>query len=93
MTQRQAGMTSVEEFHIRLSEYERREQREWERARWVAWSIFSPFVGKNKPRTPQQWVKFHWERGKKQGNPIEISSGQVATLNDIYNDFVRRIKR
>lgn len=93
MTQRQAGMASAEEFHIRLSEYERREQHEWERARWVAWSIFSPFVGKNKPRTPQQWVKFPWEKGKKQGKPIEISSGQVATLNDIYNDFVRRTKR
>jgi hypothetical protein len=55
----------------------------------MAWGIFSPFVGKNKPRTPAQWVKFPWERS--QPTPmIEITESDIMTLNDIFNDFAQR---
>lgn len=89
MTQRQAALTSVGEFIQRREAYEREQQLEWERSRWMAWSIFSPFVGKNRPKTPQQWVKFPWETS--QHTPmIEITESQSMTLNDIFNDFVKR---
>lgn len=86
MTQRQAALTSVGEYMQRREGYERQQQLEWERDRWLAWSIFSPFVGKNRPKTPQQWVKFPWERS--QSTPmIEITESDCMTLNDIFKDF------
>jgi hypothetical protein len=89
MTQRQAALTSVGEYLQRREGYEKQQQLEWARCRWMAWGIFSPFVGKNKPRTPAQWVKFPWERN--QPTPmIEITESDIMTLNDIFNDFAQR---
>lgn len=89
MTQRQAALTSVGEYLQRRDGYEKAQQLEWERCRWMAWGIFSPFVGKNRPRTPQQWVRFPWECG--QSAPmIRISESDEMTLNDIFNDFRAR---
>jgi hypothetical protein len=56
----------------------------------VAWGIFSPFVGKNRPRTPDQWVKFPWEQKHKPTPMIEINESETMTLNDIFNDFFER---
>ena len=91
MTQRQAAWTSVGEYLQRREAYERQQQLEWERCRWMAWSIFSPFVGKNRPRTPAQWVKFPWEHSKS-APMIKINESQIMTLNDIFNDFTNRKK-
>ena len=55
----------------------------------MAWGIFSPFVGKNRPRTPIQWVKFPWEY--KEPTPmIEITESETKALDNIFNDFVQR---
>ena len=86
MTQRQAALTSVGEYMQRREGYERQQQLEWERDRWLAWSIFSPFVGKNRPKTPQQWVKFPWESSQPT-HMIEITESDCMTLNDIFKDF------
>lgn len=86
MTQRQAALTSVGEYLQRREAFEKQQQLEWERCRWMAHSIFSPFLGKNKPRTPQQWVKFPWER-KQTAPMIEITETQVEALNNIFKDF------
>lgn len=91
MTQRQAAFTSVGEFLQRREAYEKQEQLEWERCRWMAWGIFSPFVGKNRPRTPMQWIKFPWEH-KAPTPMIEINESATMTLNDIFNDFLERKK-
>lgn len=92
MTQRQAAWTSVGEYQQRLKAYEKQQQQEWERSRWMAFSIFSPFLGKNRPRTPQQWVKFPWEQH--QVKPmIHIDESQEIMLNNIFNQFNTRKKQ
>ena len=83
-------MTSVGEYLQRREGYEKQQQLEWERCRWMAWSIFSPFVGKNRPRTPAQWVKFPWEQSKATTPMIEIKESEIMTLNDIFNDFKQK---
>ena len=88
MTQRQAAETSVGEWLQRKEGYEQKQQLEWERARWVAYSIFGPFV-KNRPVTPQSWVRFPWEKGKR-AKMIEISPNDVITLDNIFTDFQSR---
>ena len=88
MTERQAAMTSVREFNYRLNAYKERQQVEWDRARWMAFSIFSPFV-KNGPKTPKAWVRFPWETP----NVVKVvhSDGEKEnTLNDLYIDFMAR---
>lgn len=92
MSQKQAAWASVGEFLQRREAYERSQQLAWERSRWIAYSIFSPFLGKNKPRTPEQWVKFPWEQQRKQAPMIKIDSEQHNVLNDIYKDFLNRKK-
>ena len=91
MTQRQAAWTSVGEYLQRREAYEKQQQLEWERCRWMAWSIFTPFVGKNAPKTPIQWVRFPWENNKL-APMIEITESQTKALNDIFDDFNKRQK-
>ena len=91
MTQRQAAWVSVGEYKQRREAYERQQQLEWERCRWMAWSIFSPFVGKNRPKTPQQWVKFPWECVRS-APMIQITESQETALNNILTDFYKRNK-
>ena len=86
MTQHQAALTSAGEYMQRREAYEKHQQLEWERCRWAAWSIISPFLGKNKPKTPAQWVRFPWEN-KPQSQMVEISEFQSNTLDDIFKDF------
>lgn len=90
MSQRQAALTSVGEYLQRREAYERQQQLEWERCRWMAYSIFSPFLGKNKPRTPMQWVKFPWEQKMQTAQMVTINESQIKALNDIFIDFKRK---
>lgn len=89
MTHRQAAWTSVGEYLQRREGYDKRQQLEWERSRWMAWAIFSPFVGKNRPKTPMQWVKFPWEH-QPAGPMVKITEYDINTLNNIFNDFATR---
>jgi hypothetical protein len=89
MTERQAAMTSVREFNHRLNGYQKSQQVEWERARWIAFSIFSPFVGKNGPRTAKQWVTFPWEKPD-EVKVVHIGTEQEEILNKLYIHFQNR---
>lgn len=89
MTQRQAALTSVGEYLQRREAFERSQQSEWEKCRWVAWSIINPFLGKNKPKNPLQWVRFPWE--EKSYTPMaEINENQIKTLDYIFKDFISK---
>lgn len=47
---------------MRLKGQEEREQREWERARWMVWRQLSPYYKQGQaPRTPQAFFRFPWE--------------------------------
>lgn len=62
-TLREAAMTSEEEYRLLRDGYEAREREEWEKLRWrvyMEWSI-SPNL-KKRPRTPQDVIRFPWEK-------------------------------
>jgi hypothetical protein len=87
MSHKKAAWTSVGEYLQRREAHDKQQQLEWERSRWVAYSIFSPFLGKNKPRTPAQWVRFPWEHQHKMAPMIAINESQQQTLDEILIDF------
>lgn len=89
MTQRQAAWTSVGEYLQRRDAFDKEQQLEWERSRWMAYNIISPFLGKSKPRTPSQWIKFPWETSDP-AKMVEITESQTMALNNIFNDFAAR---
>lgn len=55
----------------------------------MAWSITNPFLGKNRPKTPQQWVRFPWEKEQKR-TIVKIDEQQIVALNDLIKDFHKR---
>ena len=89
MTQQQAAWTSVGEYLQRRESYDKEQQLEWERGRWMAYNIISPFLGKRKPTTPKQWVKFPWESSEP-ARVIPVTKSDELTLNDIFKDFIGR---
>lgn len=89
MTERQAAMTGTREFNQRIQAYQQRQQDEWERARWMAFSIFSPFVGKNGPKSPRQWVRFPWDQPDIV-RVVTIDINKENNLNKLYMDFMSR---
>ena len=86
MTEREAAMTSIREFQLRMNGYKEHQQVEWDRARWTAFSIFSPFV-QNGPKTPKAWVRFPWEQPEVV-KVVKIGTIQENRLNDLYMDFM-----
>ena len=89
MSQKQAAQTSVGEYLQRRYAYEKKQQQEWERSRWMAYCIVSPFMGKNKPKTPMQWIKFPWEEHQT-ASMIPINESKQMALDDIFKDFSAR---
>lgn len=85
MTERQAAMTSVREYLLRLKAYREKQQMEWERCRWHAFSIISPFLKKG-PKTPKQWVRFAWEQPDVV-KIVKVDNNQEDILNNLYKDF------
>ena len=89
MSQLEAAYVSVGEFIQRKEAYDKAQQIEWERCRWVAWSIIRPFAGKNGPSTPMQWARFPWEQNRSTAM-ISITEDDNLTLDGIFNDFLTR---
>ena len=89
LSARQAAWVSVGEYMQRREACEKLQQLEWERCRWMAWSIITPFSGKKGPKTPSQWIKFPWEKPE-QITAIKIDDNQVTALDEIFKDFLAR---
>jgi hypothetical protein len=85
---RDAALTSFEEYTLLAEGYARREQEEWERMRWsvfMQWAI-SPNL-KNRPKTPQDIVRFAWEKEEalvvKEIEPL--TENEIMGLCDLFN--------
>lgn len=85
-TVREAAMTSLVEYNLLVEGYNVRMQDEWEKLRWQAymqWSI-SPNL-KQRPRTPQDIIRFPWEKDKVSDITIEpLTEGEIGKLCDIF---------
>ena len=91
MSQKQAAWASVGEYLQKRQAFEKQQQLEWERARWMAYGIIAPFLGKNGPKSPKKWVQFPWDSATI-NPPIKVNESQVNALNKIYKDFADRKK-
>lgn len=79
-TLKEAAMTSLEEYELRVEGFNRGKQEKWEEMRWqvfMEWSI-SPNL-KRKPHTPQDVIRFPWEKEK----VAEVKGYEPLTENEI----------
>lgn len=62
MTEREAALTSMNEYRLRIQGFEKKEQRRYELARWLAWRLMAPhFKAGRAPSTAQKYIRFAWE--------------------------------
>lgn len=85
-TLREAAMTSVHEYNILVEGHNRKAQEEWEIRRWevfMQWSV-NPNL-KKRPHTPQDIVRFPWEREQvKEVNVEPLTEDEIGRLCDIF---------
>lgn len=80
-TIKEAALTSLEEFNLLAEGHAAEQQEIWERERWhvyMDWAI-SPNL-KRRPRTPQDVVRFPWEKGN---NAPEVKDVEPLTEEEI----------
>lgn len=68
------------------------ERLEWERTRWHAFMLMRmhPYM-KQKPNTPQAWVRFPWEIEKhKETLDWQTSEEEERRLREILTDYKQR---
>lgn len=96
MTANQAGWVSLREFDIRRNARFEKDKEEWERARWQMFLAMqlSPYIKKHqKPKTPQGWIPFAWERVKEMNvEDVTVTDIQVQELNKILQSFINKRK-
>ena len=77
---------------MRVKGKQEEEQREWERERWHAYMMMRmhPYM-KQKPNTPQAWVKFPWEQEeRKEKLDWHTSEEESQRLRDIITEYRKR---
>jgi hypothetical protein len=93
MTREQAGWCSWEEFLMRRDGKIQEERLAWERARWEKFIDLQlqPFIkAGHKPKSPQQWMQFEWEKKDKakQKQPpkrLHTTTREQEILQDIFS--------
>lgn len=84
---KEAALTSYHEFELLFEGFSHREQEKWERTRWqvfMEWTI-SPNL-KRRPRTPQDVIRFPWEKDKlAEVKDIEpLTEEEIQQLSKIF---------
>lgn len=98
MTEEQAGWVTIREFLARQKAYEKKNQEEWERARWQMFLVMQmhPNIKKaQKPGSPTAWIRFPWE------NPAEgitaedchVNEEQQEQLDELLQNFINRKRK
>ena len=98
MTEEQAGWTSYREFELRLKGWREKERREWERARWQMFLLMQmhPNIKKqHKPKSPQEWIPFEWERKKQERKAAapkrcRVTKKEINRLNEIFSETINK---
>ena len=93
MTREAAAWCSFEEYKMRVEGMQQAERQEWERARWQVFMMMRmhPYM-KQKPSTPQDFVRFPWEYEQKNVIPQDIhtSEDEVSRLKEIFTQYNAR---
>lgn len=98
MTEEQAGWTSYREFELRLKGYREAERSKWEVARWQMFLLMQmhPNIKKHqKPKSPQEWIPFEWERKKQERKAkapkrCRVTKRERDKLNKIFSETINR---
>lgn len=91
MTAEQAGWTSWDEFIMRKEGKEQEERLEWERARWMMFTAMQmhPYIKQErKPKTPQGWIEFPWEKKQTERKPpkrLRVTKKEQAILREVFD--------
>lgn len=91
MTEEQAARTGFREFMLRKKGKEEEQRERWTIARWMCWQevLLSPNIKQgSKPKTPQAFCRFPWERSEKEevlekAKTFRMTPEQAAELNRI----------
>jgi hypothetical protein len=82
----QSALTSLHEYELLVEGHAKVEQEQWERLRWevfMQWAI-SPNL-KRRPRTPQDIIRFPWEKETAEAHDIEpLTESEVLGLCEIF---------
>lgn len=63
MSVREAAMTSLREYELRVEGHTKKEQEEWEKLRWQAFMNYAIAPNlKHRPHSPQEMLRFPWEK-------------------------------
>lgn len=79
----------MDEYRLRAEGKAEEERHEWERARWQMYMVVQmhPYL-KQKPKTPQEWVKFPWEIEKPQeGINWQTSEEEAQRVREIFKHY------
>lgn len=98
MSAEQAGWTSQREFELRLKGWQERERREWERARWQMFLLMRmhPNIKDHKkPKSPQEWIPFDWERKRKEVKAsapkrCKVTRKEINKLKEIFDETINK---
>lgn len=76
---------------MRGKAHQRREQAEWERARWqmfIAMQMHPYMKPHAKKKTPQAWIPFAWERAATvTKEDREVTADEAKQLGNLLEDF------
>lgn len=80
-------MTSYHEYLLLSEGHARAEQEQWERLRWqvyMEWAV-SPNL-KKKPHTPQDVIRFPWEKEQTAAREVEpLTEEEIQKIGRIFN--------
>lgn len=89
----QAGYTTAAEITYLLDAKRKEKQERWEIARWQSFLAMrqNPYIKQgNKPTTPQQWIRFGWEKQEdlsKKADEYRITPAEIDILELIRQDY------
>lgn len=102
MTERQAALTTMHEFTLRLKGKEKEEQKRFEVARWLAWRLMVPYYKQGQtPSTARQYFPFPWDPGRitteeQAREALErsrVTEEETAVLNKVFEELNRKLQR
>lgn len=88
---------SLREYNIRGKGLYEKKKEEWDVARWqmfLAMQMHPYIKSHQKPKTPQSWIQFAWEKDQTEINveDVMISNIQEQALNNILQTFINKRK-
>lgn len=95
MTERQAALTGMREYQLRVEGKEKDAQELWGIARWIAWQgmLMSPYIKQhNKPTSAQGFCRFPWETPEaeeiaEKAKQYRVTPEEETALNKILMEW------